>query len=360
MDTYTNPYEHLSGLVHVRSARRAGFTERRFDTTGEGERAGGRGPGRIGINYVVGPDNGPPLVLIPAQTGTWDSYQRVLVPLSRRFQVYAVDVRGHGKSTWTPGDYSWATIGEDMAAFLRGVVGPGAIISGNSSGGIIALWCAVNVADHVAGVILEDAPVFSVEMPRFRDRDRFVYRGLEHAVRVLGDLQRRDLADYLRQRVPVSETRERTAPEWFVSFVSRRVRAFQARHPDRPVDIWYFPRPLRVLLRSLSMFDPDFARAFVDGRMYDDLDHADTLRRITCPLLVLHADWHRSERYGLVGAMDDDDAARIRQLAPHARYRRIPANHVIHMFKPREFVAAVDDFARSLQHTARAGTGWTG
>ena len=343
MQTYANPYERLSGVVELRSIRAAGFTERHFDT------------GTVRINYAVGPDNGRPLVLLPAQTGTWDSYQRVLVPLSRHFQVYAVDVRGHGKSTWTPGDYSWASIGADMAAFLHGVVGRDAIVSGNSSGGIIALWCAVNVADHVAGVILEDAPVFSVEMPRFRDRDRFVYRGLEHAVRVLGDLEHRDLADYLRQRVPVSETRERTVPEWFVSFVSRRVRAFRARHPDRPVDIWYFPRALRVLLRSLSMFDPDFARAFVDGRMYAGLDHAEALRRITCPLLVLHADWHRSERYGLVGAMDDDDAARIRQLAPHVQYRRISANHVIHMFKPREFVAAVLDFAQSVPRAGRVG-----
>jgi pimeloyl-ACP methyl ester carboxylesterase len=102
------------------------------------------------------------------------------------------------------------------------------------------------------------------------------------------------------------------------------------------------------------MFDPDFARAFTDGRMYEGLDHAAALRRITCPLLVLHADWFRSERYGLVGAMDDDDAARIRQLAPHAQYRRIPANHVIHMFKPREYIAAVLDFARPLPTTGRA------
>jgi pimeloyl-ACP methyl ester carboxylesterase len=337
MYPYVSPYEHLSGTVDLKRIRAAGFQERRFDT------------GSVRINYVVGPDNGPPLVLVPAQIGTWESYQRVLVPLSRRFHVHALDVRGHGKSGWTPGEYSWERIGADMTGFLTELVRAPAIVSGNSSGGIVALWCAANLPDRVAGAILEDAPVFSVELPRFRDRDRFVYQGLQHLVQVLGDLRDRDLADYLRgQTLPVSATRERRVPDWFVAVLSGRIRAFQARHPGRPVDIWYFPPTLRLLFKSLSMFDPDFARAFVDGRFYQGLDHAEALGRVRCLLLVLHADWHRFPNHGLVGAMDDDDAARIRELVPHSRYQRIPANHVIHMFEPDRFVKAVLGFAQTL------------
>jgi pimeloyl-ACP methyl ester carboxylesterase len=82
------------------------------------------------------------------------------------------------------------------------------------------------------------------------------------------------------------------------------------------------------------MFDPNFARAFVDGRFSRGLDHAEALRRVRCPLLVLHADWHRSPTHGLVGAIDDDDAARIRELVPHSQYQRIAANHLIHMSSP--------------------------
>lgn len=220
MYPYANPYKHLSGTVELKAVRAAGFRERQFDT------------GSIRINYVVGPDNGPPLVLVPAQIGTWESYQRVLVPLSRRFRVYALDVRGHGKSSWTPGAYSWERLGADMTGFLGELVRAPAVISGNSSGGIIALWCAANLPDQVAGAILEDAPVFSAELPRFRDRDRFVYQGLQHLVQTLGDLRNRDLADYLRgQTLPVSETRERRVPDWFVTLLSGRIRAFQTRHP---------------------------------------------------------------------------------------------------------------------------------
>ncbi|SEH04010.1 Pimeloyl-ACP methyl ester carboxylesterase [Nonomuraea solani] len=332
---YDNPYEGLSGTINIRAVRAAGFRERQLDT------------GTLRINYVVGPDNGPPLVLLPAQMGIWESYQRVLVPLSRRLRVYAVDMRGHGKSSWTPGAYSWRHLGADMTAFLSEIVRSPAVISGNSSGGLLALWCAANLPDQVAGAILEDAPVFSAEMPRFRDRDRFVFGGLKHLAETLGDPHHRDLADYFRGlTLPVSATREKRVPDWFISFLSRRVQAFQSRHPSEPVDIRYFPLKLRLLLKCLSMYDPDFARAFVDGRFYEGLDHADALAHVSCPLLVLHADWRRVPGHGLIGAMDDEDAARIGELVPHSRYRKIHANHVIHMFEPRQYVEAVDTFLK--------------
>ncbi|MDP4502144.1 alpha/beta fold hydrolase [Nonomuraea turcica] len=333
-----NPYEGGQAPIKIRKVRRAGFTEREFDT------------GTVRINYAVGPDNGPPLVLVPAQTGVWQSYQRVMPALSTRFRVYAVDVRGHGRSTWTPGDYCWRSLGEDMRAFLRGVVGRPAIVAGNSSGGIIALWCAANAPELVSAVVLEDAPVFSAEMPRFKEHDRYVYEGLVHAAAVLGDLGGRDLADYLRGVTkPEPDGSERKMPEWFLNYLSRRITKFQHKHPGEPVDLRFMPLVARVMFMSLSMFDPDFARAFLDGRMYEGLDHAEALARVRCPLLVMHADWFRDPRRGLVGAMDDQDAARIMELVPHARYLRVHANHVIHFFKPAQYVRALGEFRDTIE-----------
>ena len=323
----------------LKKIKKAGFEECRFNT------------GEVQMNYVVGPKNGPALILIPAQMGTWESYQRVLLPLSTRFQVYAVDIRGHGKSDWTTGHYSWESVGRDMSAFLKQVVQRPAIICGNSSGGLIALWLAANVPEHVSAIILEDAPVFSAEMPRFRDQDRFVYQGLQHVVDVLGDPKRRDLANYFRGQVlPVEEgRRERRVPDWFVNILSRLIRRYEIAHPGQPVDISYFPSTLRSLIKSISTYDPDFARAFVDGRIYKGLNHAEALIRVSCPVLVLHANWFRHPRYGLVGAMDDDDAQRIQALVPHAQYRKIPANHVIHVFEPERFIQEVEAFCAHLK-----------
>jgi len=340
MYSYKNPYEHLSGKIDLPQIVAAGFTEQQYNT------------GKVNLNYVVGPDNGPALVLIPAQMGIWESYYKVMPALAREFQVYVVEIRGHGKSSWTPGDYSWQSIGEDMRAFLQGVVKRPAIVGGNSSGGVIALWCGANVPELVAGVVLEDAPIFSVEMPRFKERDRFVYNGLVHATEVLGNFENRDLANYFKDmELPVSDTRTKRMPDSMIRFMSKLIKKAEAAHPGEPVTVkkWYLPYSLTIMFKSLSTFDPDFARAFVDGRMYRGLDHEDALKRIKCPLLVLHANWHRYEKHGLVGAMDDDDAARIQQLVPHAQYKKIPANHVIHMYKSKDYVAALEAFAASFK-----------
>jgi pimeloyl-ACP methyl ester carboxylesterase len=97
------------------------------------------------------------------------------------------------------------------------------------------------------------------------------------------------------------------------------------------------------------MFDPDFSRAFVDGRFYKGIDHAEALKRVKCPMLVLHANWFRHPKYGLVGAMDEKDAARIQELVPQAQYKKISANHVIHMFEPEKFVEAAEAFAAHVE-----------
>lgn len=307
--------------------------------------------GDVELNYVMGPDNGPPLVLVPAQMGTWESYQRVLVPLSSIFQVFSIDLRGHGKSQWATGSYSFAHIGADMSSFLEDVVKRPAIIAGNSSGGLVALWLAANRPHLVSGIVFEDAPLFSAEMPRFRDHDRFVYQGLQHTVDAIGNVKQRNLADYFQGvTLPVQNGRRvRRVPNWFITIMTVIIRRYEARHPGQPVDIRFFPLSLRLLIKSLSTFDPDFARAFVDGRIYHGLDHAEALKRVTCPVLVLHADWFRHPAWGLVGAMDDQDAARVLALVPTAQYKKIPANHVIHFFKPHEFVREIVTFAARLK-----------
>lgn len=89
------------------------------------------------------------------------------------------------------------------------------------------------------------------------------------------------------------------------------------------------------------MFDPDFARAFVDGRFYGSVSHEDALRLISVPILVMHAKWLRLEEYGLVGALDDADVHRITQLAPHAVVQRFNVNHVIHRYDRKGDITAV-------------------
>jgi hypothetical protein len=60
-----------------------GFQELSFVTDG------------VTLNYVVGPDNGLPLLLIPGQMESWQGYKCVLPELSKRFHIFVPDLRRH-------------------------------------------------------------------------------------------------------------------------------------------------------------------------------------------------------------------------------------------------------------------------
>lgn len=300
--------------------------------------------GEIKINYVVRPKNGPPLILIPGQGADWKNYEKVLPLLSSNFQVYAVDVRGHGKSDWTTGDYSFASIGRDMVAFLENVVKEPAIISGNSSGGLIALWLAANRPDLVRSIIMEDPPLFSAEWPRIKE-DSFVYRVLEVTVEMSKELKEsrsiRGLArSFMKIKRPVKGGKLRGVPKSAAYFISFMIRASQKLRSGNPSLPGRFNRIIEVLVT----FDTDFSQAFLDGRVYEGLDHADALSRAECPMLLLHANWLRHPEYGLVGAMDDDDVTRAQEIAPDMQFKRIDSDHVIHSYNPEVFVKEVEEF----------------
>ena len=71
---YKIPYEHLSGKLNNRKTDNCWFFRKTYDTRS------------VKLNYVVGPNNGPSLLLIPAQMGIWESYKKVLLPLSKIFR----------------------------------------------------------------------------------------------------------------------------------------------------------------------------------------------------------------------------------------------------------------------------------
>jgi pimeloyl-ACP methyl ester carboxylesterase len=312
------------------------FAEKTFDT------------GEIKINYVEGPANGLPLVLIPGQGGDWTTHKKVLPLLSEKYHVFAVDVRGHGKSDWATGDYTFNSIGRDMTAFLERAIGQPAIVSGNSSGGLIALWLAANRPDLVKGIIMEDPPLFSAEWPRIKE-DSYVYTVLQVTVEMSKELHEsrsigRLAKIFMKIKRPVEGGKLRGVPRSAAYFVAFLIRASQKLKSGKPS----LPGRLGVIIDVLVNFDVDFSQAFLDGRIYEGLDHADALQRADCPMLLLHANWLRHPNYGLVGAMDDDDAARAREIAPEMYFKRIDSDHVIHSHNPELFVAEVEEFASKL------------
>jgi pimeloyl-ACP methyl ester carboxylesterase len=53
--------------------------------------------GTVEVNYVEGPDNESPVVVLHAGAGSWRLGQRFVEALVPAWHVYAPDFRGHGR-----------------------------------------------------------------------------------------------------------------------------------------------------------------------------------------------------------------------------------------------------------------------
>ncbi|WP_046733712.1 alpha/beta fold hydrolase [Streptomyces humi] len=115
--------------------------------------------GGIRLAYQVsGPPDAPPLVLVHALGENATDWEQVAPALARSRRVYALDLRGHGRSDW-PGDYSLELMRADVLSFLE-ALGLGSVdLIGHSLGGIVAYLLAQEHPQRVSRLVLEDVPV---------------------------------------------------------------------------------------------------------------------------------------------------------------------------------------------------------
>ena len=119
--------------------------------------------GEIEVNYAAAGDaSKPALLCIPGQTESWWGYEAAMPRLAEHFQVFAVDLRGQGRSTRTPGRYTLDNMGNDLVRFIDLVIARPAIVSGLSSGGVLAAWLtAYAKPGQIVAACYEDPPLFS-------------------------------------------------------------------------------------------------------------------------------------------------------------------------------------------------------
>lgn len=98
-------------------------------------------------------DDGPPVVLLHALGSSARTWQRFTAVLPRR--SIAVDLRGHGTSPHAT-DYSFATMADDVLAFLDEHGHATVDLVGHSLGGGVAQHVAMWAPDRVRRLVVED------------------------------------------------------------------------------------------------------------------------------------------------------------------------------------------------------------
>ncbi|MER2059642.1 MAG: alpha/beta hydrolase [Niallia sp.] len=296
--------------------------------------------GDVTFNYAEGPDNGPPLLLLHAQTLDWYTYSKVLPELSSKFHLFAVDYPGHGK-TQVPADYKFSAneIGADLAHFMEDVIQEPAFVTGNSSGGLLTTWLAANKPELVRAIVLEDPPLFSSEYPEIKRTvaDK-LFTSSYNAVKE-GD------GNYLNYWMKNSKEffDKYTGPfsQQIVEFV---VTSYKDANPGQPVSIPFLPASVQEMIRGMDYYNPNFGASFHVGTWNEGFDHGEALQKIKCPTLLIHANFDITENGILDGAMSQEQADRAVSLVKDIQYVRVDAAHVTNLEVPDQFVQIVEDF----------------
>ena len=287
--------------------------------------------GEAVLNYAVaGPETAPALLLIPSQTESWWGYEPAMRLLEDRFRVYAVDLRGQGRSSRTPGRYTLDTMGNDLVRFLQMVVRAPAVVAGMSSGGVLSCWLSAYAPPGlVRAAYYEDPPLFSSEVdPAYGYAMHQGGIGLLFALftKFLGDQW--SIGDWHGMLAEASAT----LPAWLLQFASL---------PAEPP-------------QNMKEYDPEWARAFWSGTASASCDHRRMLKSVKVPVLFTHHFRKEDPETGaLMGAVSDLQAGRAKFLVESAgqpfEYLSFPEmGHSMHGQDPQLYVRTLNSWAQAL------------
>lgn len=187
---------------------------------------------------VYGPSGAPTVVLVHGLGLSSTSWRPVIERLADRHRVVAYDLRGHGRSGYSPDrDYSLDAHAADLGAVLeRTTGGQPAVLVGHSLGGAVILARTRQCLDGVVGAVFVGSAAAVVTVPGLPARGlpgparRVLLRGWSGALRLVARAARR-----LREAGPKANPVGRWllfAPGDPEPAVDRARRDFLATDPD--------------------------------------------------------------------------------------------------------------------------------
>jgi len=258
----------------------------------------------VRINYAQGEPNGPALLLLHGAGSVWQDWETVIAWFSEKWQVYAPDLRGCGKSGHVPRGYRISDFTEDTVAFIQQCIGTPAVIVGHSLGSMVAIKLAADYPQLVNAVVLEDPALY------------------------LDDF----LEDWISYPLFPLTVKLATA--------GLGLNEIKDRYLGQPgVD----EAEALKLARSTLQIDTDLLIQIMDRSAWQGFDTDVLLGRITCPLLLLYGEME------LGSALRPEDLKRAQRYLPGARMQAMAGlGHGLHTAAPAAFNKAVADFLNGV------------
>ncbi len=264
--------------------------------------------GEVEIGYSVGPDNGPPLLLLHGVTSRRDGFVRVLDALTPSWRVFTMDQRGHGYSGHTPGAYARADYARDVRHMLDHVIGEPTVIWGHSLGGGNATETAATDPSLIRALLLEDPALFGPSRPPIAE-DSPVRQNFRLFLRLVEEGRSLD---------------EMTATLLASNPAQGEVMA-------------------RWKAECLRQMDPEMLRNVAEARPLGHSDPKDLLARIDCPALLAQADPAAG------GVLPDDYLAGLLPGDGRIKVERLPGcGHNLNRDHPEELLAVALPWLQTL------------
>lgn len=262
---------------------------------------------------------GLPLVMLHGVTRRWQTFLPVMQALSVRWQVTALDQRGHGMSGRADGQYKVIDYVGDLTRFVQQQFDEPVVLYGHSLGAMVVAAAAAELGDRVRAVVMEDPPFATMGT---KITDNVLHSFFSGLSRFAGDL--RTIAEIAQELADVLITDPQQ---------NRTFRLGEIRDATQ----------LRFSAASLQQLDPRVFDSILAGQWLDGYDTESIFRRLPCPALLLQADIASG------GMLTDDDARDVTGWARDLTHVRLNGvGHVIHVARTSELINAVHTFLESL------------
>ena len=113
----------------------------------------------VTLNYMEGPNNGTPLLLVHGNMSRWQAFDPVIEELARQHHLFALDLRGHGKSSHATGTYILENHMKDVVEFIKYRIAHPVNYLGMSLGGMIGIMSAAHHPDLISKLMIGDSPL---------------------------------------------------------------------------------------------------------------------------------------------------------------------------------------------------------
>jgi 3-oxoadipate enol-lactonase len=110
--------------------------------------------GELKAHYALSGEGETVLVLSNSLGTDFSMWNPQLPDLEKRFRILRYDMRGHGKSSVTPADYTIVQLGRDVLGLLDALHIERAHFCGLSMGGAIGIWLGIHAPDRIYRLVV--------------------------------------------------------------------------------------------------------------------------------------------------------------------------------------------------------------